>query len=718
MRELPPAGTVTTDPSSAAVATTVSFDNIAAGTGSFSSGVASFSGGTVFAPASGESALLASGSQAYNASSNPAEVDFSQPVSSASFFYVYGFGFAAGTATAYGADGTVLGSVNSNAATTNGDPANFVTLAFAQPIARITFSGGVIDHFSFTTVANDQAEFVHVAASQTVSGINLGNQSTVASTDLVASSLTPTATGFTATFSAPLNASVLNLYDTGTMGPADATLVGQATGPVTGSLVLSNNNTTVTFIKTTGILSPDTYTITLNSSANAFVTTSGTLLDGNGDGTPGDNLTYTFTVNPLPSNAVVVSIPNFTRGYGQPVNVPASSTSGLPITLSTGENVSGVDLTLLYNPALLTLSGFTTSIPGASALFNVTKPGTAVITISSAGQFSSSAGSITLGDLTASVPNNAPYGSKEILQITKLSVFDDSATPQPLPSVAQDAIHIAAYFGDTNGDQSYSTPDVTLEQRYIGLINNGFPAFPLADPTLIGNITLSGLIQANDTTSIQREIGEQINVPNIPALPTGLTPPPTGPDPEIFIPNIQGQRGRCRHGPRRDDGHGILRHHGQRLPGRDRLRPDPVQRLECRTARLDVLVEPRFFPFALLPGTRRTGLPGRVCDGNGDDSFEHDHPPRRPEFHRGLERAQWDVGYQSVEQHFTHDDINLRRQPQPAHPVASPNQRPDRPGGRDIRDRGRRTRFNCRHTGLSECGQGTDRAVHRHGNLL
>ena len=183
--------------------------------------------------------------------------------------------------------------------------------------------------------------------------------------DLEVTSLTTTPTGFTATFSAPLNPSVLNLYDTGTMGPADATLVGQATGPVTGSLVLSNNNTTITFINTAGLLAPDTYTITLNSGANAFVSTTGALLDGNGDGTPGDNLTYTFTVNPLPSNAVVVSIPNFTRGYGQPVNVPASSTSGLPITLSTGENVSGVDLTLLYNPALLTLSGFTTSIPGA-----------------------------------------------------------------------------------------------------------------------------------------------------------------------------------------------------------------------------------------------------------------------------------------------------------------------------------------------------------------
>ena len=119
-------------------------------------------------------------------------------------------------------------------------------------------------------------------------------------------------------------------------------------------MVVSPDGKTVTFIKTGGLLVPDTYTITLVSGTSAFESTTGALLDGNSDGVPGDNLVSTFTVNPLPSNAVVVSLPDFTRGYGQAVNVPASSNLGLPITLSTGLNVSGVDLTLHYNPALLT----------------------------------------------------------------------------------------------------------------------------------------------------------------------------------------------------------------------------------------------------------------------------------------------------------------------------------------------------------------------------
>ena len=64
----------------------------------------------------------------------------------------------------------------------------------------------------------------------------------------------------------------------------------------------------------------------------------------------------------------------------------------------------------------------------------------------------------------------------------------------------------------------------------------------MADPVLIGDITGNGLIQANDTTNIQRVIALQ-SVPNIPALPSGLPTVATGPDPEIYIPNVEGSPG-------------------------------------------------------------------------------------------------------------------------------------------------------------------------------
>src|SRR5262249_20183566 len=151
-----------------------------------------------------------------------------------------------------------------------------------------------------------------------------------------------------------VDSSVLNLYDQGgTLGPADATLVGAASGTVAGSLVLNATGDRMTFIRTGGfnagafgLLDPDTYTVTLRSAADGFKDSLGRLLDGNGDGILGDNYTTTFTVTAPPASAVTVSLPDFARGYGQPVNVPASVSTGIPITLSNGHHVTRVDVTL------------------------------------------------------------------------------------------------------------------------------------------------------------------------------------------------------------------------------------------------------------------------------------------------------------------------------------------------------------------------------------
>jgi len=106
--------------------------------------------------------------------------------------------------------------------------------------------------------------------------------------------LTPTATGFTATFNEPFlntNSNPIHLYNASASnanyGPADVTLVGKNTGSVTGSLIVNATNTGFTFIKTNlatgggtgGLLAPDLYTVTFLSSAAGFQDTSGHLLD-------------------------------------------------------------------------------------------------------------------------------------------------------------------------------------------------------------------------------------------------------------------------------------------------------------------------------------------------------------------------------------------------------------------------------------------------------
>ena len=99
---------------------------------------------------------------------------------------------------------------------------------------------------------------------------------------LSVTALQPTKTGFTATFSQPIEPSALNLYDTQTasLGPADVTLVGASAGAISGSLVVDSGRQSVTFIATAGVLPPDDYTVTFRSATDGFETPSGTLLMG------------------------------------------------------------------------------------------------------------------------------------------------------------------------------------------------------------------------------------------------------------------------------------------------------------------------------------------------------------------------------------------------------------------------------------------------------
>ena len=162
--------------------------------------------------------------------------------------------------------------------------------------------------------------------------------------------------GFVARFNRPLNSSVLNLYDTATAGygPADVTVVGMTVGSVAGSLVVSDDGRTVTFVKTGSPLEADTYTLTFRSATNGFRGTEGHLLDGDQDGFDGGDCVTTLTV--ASSTVRWVSVPDFCRGPGQAVDVPATG-AGIPIKLSNGTGVQAADFVLEYDPALLTITG-------------------------------------------------------------------------------------------------------------------------------------------------------------------------------------------------------------------------------------------------------------------------------------------------------------------------------------------------------------------------
>ena len=363
---------------------------------------------------------------------------------------------------------------------------------------------------------------------------------------LKVTALTPTTTGFTATFNRPVEPAVLNLYDDASQlwGPADVTLVGDAVGLVFGSLVLTDGNQRITFVQRDGPLAADTYTVTLFSRPDGFRDLAGQLLDGDGDGTPGDDYAAPFTIAPSPLSEVVLSIADFARGYGQTVNLPTVTDVGIPLTLSTGQDVSSVDFDLRYDPALLTITGFATGIPGAGAAYHVLAPGLARFTVSSNTQFASSSGPLELGRIQAVVPQAAPYGSKHVLDLVNVVVHDNHpVAPQPRPSRDDDGVHLAAFVGDSNGSRSYAGSDVSLLQRVIVGSATGFSRFPLADPLLIGDVHRNAVLNGADATLLQRVV-VGIPVPYVPPIPAGISFAPDGPDPRVFIPtDLAGQTG-------------------------------------------------------------------------------------------------------------------------------------------------------------------------------
>ena len=382
----------------------------------------------------------------------------------------------------------------------------------------------------------------------TAAGVSFATSNPITTRGLVVTSLTPTSTGYVATFSKPFDAGQINIYDTaGALGPDDAVLIAPSSAIVRGSLLIDPTATTITFVKTatfngsnfnpaTGLLTPGTYTLTLRSAANGFEDVAGVLLDGYDDGTPGGNYTTTFTVNAPP---VAVGIPSFARGPGNSVILPnnaAASAAGIPFNLSSGAGVTSGTFTLQYNSALLDITSIAVnpSLAGATFTFDSSSsPGSAVLDFTSPTALSSSV--VRLGILQAAVPNAtaSAYKSKALLHVAGAELNGGA-----IAVVGDDAVQIVAYLGDAVGTGSLGGGDANLIDRVSVALDTtagalgGFAAFRLADPVIVGDVGGSGKINGADVTLLNAALAglpEAQIPPSVPPQPIV----PTGPDPTL-----------------------------------------------------------------------------------------------------------------------------------------------------------------------------------------
>jgi hypothetical protein len=160
---------------------------------------------------------------------------------------------------------------------------------------------------------------------------------------------------------------------------------------------------------------------------------------------------------------------------------------------------------------------------------NVTTPGTAQVTFSSPTALS--AGDVTIGHLTASVPQTAPYQRKDVLHFSSVMVNGGALT-----SAGGDALQVVAYPGDASGNEANDAFDASLITRVALALDTGFTAFKDTDPLIIGDINGNNRLDSADASLLLRAaVG--ISVPQIPAIPTGFTIVSGGPDPSVSLPS-------------------------------------------------------------------------------------------------------------------------------------------------------------------------------------
>jgi hypothetical protein len=429
-----------------------------------------------------------------------------------------------------------------NTATGYSGTVHFSSSAAAVLPANSTLSNGTGTFQATLNTTGNQT----ITATDTANGSVAGTSPLITVRGLIVTGFTPTATGFTLTFSKPFvnsSSSPINLYDSSQagFGPPDVTVIGDTAGNVRGSLLLDPSNSSFTFVRTggppdggtTGLLPAGNYSVTIVSGRLAFRDTNQVALDGNNDGFAGDNYSAPFTV--AASTAVAVTVPDFARGPDatHPINVPNTSTNGIPIALSNGAGVTDATFVLHYNANLLTITGGTVNAALTGAAFTVTTSGSgtsAQATITFHSPTALASGAVRLGGLVATVAANAPYKSKELLHFGSLSLNAGA-----IPAVGDDGVHTVVYLGDATGDGVYTSADSVLISRVAAGADTGFLNFPILDAVIAADITGDGRITAADATALNLYIsGTAVGqVPTWPGVPSNL---PAGPDPALSIP--------------------------------------------------------------------------------------------------------------------------------------------------------------------------------------
>jgi PKD repeat protein len=348
--------------------------------------------------------------------------------------------------------------------------------------------------------------------------------------------------GFHLDFNRAPDLSVLNLYS-GTdavMGASD--LLFTRTGdpsPIRGSLIMDDDLLGATFIKATGVLDAGNYSLTLYSRADGWRANADRLLDGNSDGSAGDNYSRAFSLGA--NGSAILGTARVLAGPGQSLvgYAPGNNVlplDGLPITLNNAAGVTSASFQLSYDTSLFNLTSVSFvngvsgsySIAGGLVSISLTTPALATNNTYELARFN---GSVPLGAISQ-------YGAKQVLDLHDAVLSGGRAVR------IDDGLHVNAYPGDTSGNGDYDTADITRMQRISSMLDTGYGYYPLVDPGIIGDVNHDQQFSAIDRVLLSSELSYLSNPvfnaakdrKEIAAIPAHVPITFTGADPLVDLP--------------------------------------------------------------------------------------------------------------------------------------------------------------------------------------
>lgn len=330
---------------------------------------------------------------------------------------------------------------------------------------------------------------------------------------LTVTAVTPATDGFAVRFNQQIDTSAM-----GAGGALSAIELRNAAGQVVrGTVIFDADGMGLRFIATGAALRDTSYSLRLSAGTGGFAAETGAL-DGNADGTGGDDFVTTFA-GPAGGTAIL-SIGEIARAAGQSLAHPTVR-PGMAISLSGAAGLTRIAFRLDFDAGVFDITGLqiASGLPAGSTLSLIELAEGGLRAVLTLGSPLASNAVLTVGYLIGSISASAPSGAVGLLDLTVTEVTGVALAQ------ADDGLAVVQMVGDLDGDGVYTSADYQMMlAASLGNVAGG----GMVDYTVLADMDGNGTITVADRTLLFRAargvISPQVPVPPVPTNNTAVAP--------------------------------------------------------------------------------------------------------------------------------------------------------------------------------------------------